>query len=198
MVVNSDDEFARYIKTADAAGLSLSEWARQALRAAEREFSSGDVEAKLAAIGRAASYSVPVPDVETLRAEMEAERLAEIEAGFPGLESRLIFVDSNVPMYLIGNEPRRKAEVRLTLERLAGERRRLVTSSEVFQELLYRYAAGGRRDAIEPAFDALRAIVDDVLAVEWADGSLRRTWCTPTGSCRRVTPSMLPSCAGGA
>jgi predicted nucleic acid-binding protein len=72
-------------------------------------------------------------------------------------------------MYLIGNEPRRKTEVRLTLERLAGERRRLVTSSEVFQELLHRYSAGARRDAIEPAFDALQAVVDDVLSVEWAD-----------------------------
>jgi uncharacterized membrane protein len=82
-VVVKDDELARYARTADAAGLSLSEWARQALRAAEREFSSGDVEAKLAAIRRAASYSVPVPDVETLLSEMEAERLAEIEAGFP-------------------------------------------------------------------------------------------------------------------
>jgi predicted nucleic acid-binding protein len=81
----------------------------------------------------------------------------------------LIFIDSNVPMYIVGNDRRRKAEAQSALERLAAERRRLVTSSEVFQEILDRFASGGRRDAIEPAFDVLLAIVDDVLAVEWAD-----------------------------
>lgn len=72
-------------------------------------------------------------------------------------------------MYIVGNDQRRKVEAQSALERLAGERRRLVTSSEVFQELLHRFASRGRRDAIEPAFDALLAVVDDVLAVEWAD-----------------------------
>jgi hypothetical protein len=44
--------------------------------------STGDVEAKLAAIRKAASYNFPVPpDVDTLLAEIEAARLAEIEAG---------------------------------------------------------------------------------------------------------------------
>ncbi len=81
----------------------------------------------------------------------------------------MIFVDSNVPMYMIGSDHRRKADTQRVLERLANERRLLVTSSEVFQELLHRYASGGRRDAIEPAFDALRAIVDDVFAVEEGD-----------------------------
>lgn len=71
------------MRTAEAAGLSLSEWARQAMRTAAREYSSGDVEAKLAAIRKAASYSFPVPDIDTLRAEMESARLAEIEVGFP-------------------------------------------------------------------------------------------------------------------
>jgi hypothetical protein len=82
-VVVKDEELARYTRTADAAGLSLSEWARQALRTAAREFSSGDVEAKLAAIRRAAAHNFPVPDIDTLLAEMESGRLAEIEAGFP-------------------------------------------------------------------------------------------------------------------
>lgn len=80
-----DDDLERYARTADAAGLTLSEWARQALRAAEREMSSGDVEAKLAVIRKAASYNFPAePDIDTLLAEIEAGRLAEIEAGLPG------------------------------------------------------------------------------------------------------------------
>ena len=72
-------------------------------------------------------------------------------------------------MYVVGDDHRHKVDTQRALERLASERRVLVTSSEVFQELLHRYVSIGRRDAIEPVFDALQGIVDDVLAVEEAD-----------------------------
>lgn len=81
----------------------------------------------------------------------------------------MIFVDSNVSMYIVGNDPGRKFDVQRVLERLTSERRHLATSSEVFQELLHRYVSADRRDVIEPVFDALREIVDDVFAVEEAD-----------------------------
>ncbi|HWY89180.1 MAG TPA: hypothetical protein VNY31_00765 [Solirubrobacteraceae bacterium] len=84
-VVVRDDELQRYARTADVLGLSMSEWVRQSLRAAEREVSTGDVEAKLAVIREAADYNFPTPpDIDTLLAEIEAGRLAEIEAGLPG------------------------------------------------------------------------------------------------------------------
>ena len=81
----------------------------------------------------------------------------------------MIFVDANVPMYLVGRDHPHKLDAQYALERLAGERRRLATSSEVFQEILHRYLSIDRREKIEPAFEALRAIVDDVLPVEEAD-----------------------------
>lgn len=81
----------------------------------------------------------------------------------------MIFVDSNIPMYLIGNDEARKRDAQLELERLAVERRQLVTSSEVFQELLHRYASAERREQLEVAFETLRAIVDEVLSIEEAD-----------------------------
>ncbi len=81
----------------------------------------------------------------------------------------MIFVDSNIPMYLVGADHPRKVDAQRVLERLISQRRRLVTSSEVFQEILHRYVFIDRRDAIEAAFEALRGIVDDVLAVEEAD-----------------------------
>lgn len=82
----------------------------------------------------------------------------------------MIFVDSNVPMYLMGDDDRLKSDARRVLERLAEERARLVTSSEVFQELLHRYGTGTRKDdRLEPAFETLRGLVEDVLAVEGAD-----------------------------
>jgi predicted nucleic acid-binding protein len=81
----------------------------------------------------------------------------------------LIFLDSNVPIYLVGGDHPHKIDAQRTLERLASERRRLVTSSEVFQEILHRYVAIDRRDAIEPAFEVMRQIADDILAVEEHD-----------------------------
>jgi uncharacterized protein len=81
----------------------------------------------------------------------------------------VIFVDANVPMYLVGRPHPRKLDAQLVLERLAGEHRQLVTSSEVFQELLDRYASTGRYDRIESSFEVLRGVVEEVLAVEEAD-----------------------------
>src|SRR5437588_7723209 len=72
-------------------------------------------------------------------------------------------------MYLVGGDHPHKVDAQLMLERLISERRRLVTSSAVFQEILHRYAFIDRRDAIQPAFDVLRGVVDEVFAVEEAD-----------------------------
>lgn len=78
----------------------------------------------------------------------------------------MIFVDSNVPMYLLGGDHPHKADARRLLERLVSDRRPLCTDAEVLQEILHRYAAIDRRDAIQPAFDALLGIVDEVFAIE--------------------------------
>lgn len=87
MVVR-DEELERYARTADVLGLSMSEWVRQSLHAAERQVSTGDVEAKLAVIRKAASYETEgrEVDIETMLAEIETGRLAEIEAGMPSAD----------------------------------------------------------------------------------------------------------------
>ena len=46
------------------------------------------------------------------------------------------------------------------LERALSMAERLVTDAEVLQEICHRYAAIGRRDAIQPAFDATLQVVD--------------------------------------
>ena len=78
----------------------------------------------------------------------------------------MILVDSNIPMYLVGSSHPHKSDAQRWLEKLVSERERLVTDAEVLQEILHRYVAINRRDAIQPAFDALLGIVDQVLAVD--------------------------------
>jgi hypothetical protein len=71
-------------------------------------------------------------------------------------------------MYLIGAPHRHKSDAQRQLERLLSERVRLVTDVEVLQEILHRYAAIDRRDAVQPAFEALLGIVDQVLSIDLA------------------------------
>jgi predicted nucleic acid-binding protein len=78
----------------------------------------------------------------------------------------MILVDSNVPMYLVGAAHPHKIDAHRVLERLVAGRERLVTNAEVLQEILHRYVALERRDAIQPAFDVLLAVVDAVLPVD--------------------------------
>lgn len=80
----------------------------------------------------------------------------------------MILVDSNIPMYLVGAEHPLKADAQRLLERCVTQRERLVTDAEVLQETLHRYVAIDRRDAIQPAFDALLGAVDEVFPVDVA------------------------------
>jgi predicted nucleic acid-binding protein len=78
----------------------------------------------------------------------------------------VILIDSNVPMYLVGAAHRHKVDAERALERLVTEQARLVTDAEVLQEILHRYVAIDRRDAIQPAFDALLGVVDEVFPID--------------------------------
>jgi predicted nucleic acid-binding protein len=81
----------------------------------------------------------------------------------------VIFVDSNIPMYLIGAPHPNKDGARRVLEQCINRGDRLLTSAEVMQEILHRYYAIRRPDAIQPALDALLGVVDEVFAIEPRD-----------------------------
>lgn len=81
----------------------------------------------------------------------------------------MIFIDSNVPMYLVGAAHQHKTDSQMLLERMIAAGERLVTDAEVLQEILHRYTAINKRDAIEPALRALLDVVDDVVAIEKRD-----------------------------
>jgi hypothetical protein len=81
----------------------------------------------------------------------------------------MIFIDSNIPMYLVGAPHPHKVDAQRLLEQSIAAGLRLVTDAEVLQEILHRYAALGRTDAIQPAFDAVLGVVDEVLPVDLRD-----------------------------
>lgn len=81
----------------------------------------------------------------------------------------MIFVDSNIPMYLIGSSHRHKIDAQRAIEKAITGGERLVTSAEVFQEILHRYRAIERTDAIQPAFQVLTGIADEVFPIEETD-----------------------------
>jgi uncharacterized protein len=69
-------------------------------------------------------------------------------------------------MYLIGASHPHKADARRLLEEAIANGQRLVTDAEVLQEILHRYVAIDRRAAIQPAFDVLLGVVDEVFPVD--------------------------------
>lgn len=77
----------------------------------------------------------------------------------------MILVDTNIPMYLVGASRLHKLDAQRLLESALSAGERLVTDAEVLQEICHRYVAIDRREAIQPAFDAILRVVDDVLPI---------------------------------
>ena len=101
----------------------------------------------------------------------------------------MILIDSNVPMYLVGASHPHKIDAQRMLERHIAAGERLVTDAEVFQEILHRYIAIDRRDAIQPAYDALLGVVDAVLPITQTEVVLAKDillGSVPRGSARDV------------
>jgi uncharacterized protein len=86
----------------------------------------------------------------------------------------VIFVDSNVPMYLIGADTSRKAAARRLLERAIVDDEPLATDVEVLQEVLHRYLVIEQHEAIGPAWEAIVGVVDVIHPVEVEDVSRAR------------------------
>ncbi|MGC1451629.1 MAG: hypothetical protein WA830_16480 [Candidatus Sulfotelmatobacter sp.] len=80
----------------------------------------------------------------------------------------MILIDSNVQMHLVGTPGPLKTDAQRLPEKLVSRRERLVTDAQVPQEILHRYVAINRRHDIQPAFDALLNVVDEVLPVDGA------------------------------
>jgi uncharacterized protein len=81
----------------------------------------------------------------------------------------VIFIDSNVPVYLVGAPHQNRELAFAALDRLARAGERMVTSAEVMQELLHLYAHRRAPEALQRALDVLRGLADEVYPIEAED-----------------------------
>ncbi|OFW28559.1 MAG: hypothetical protein A3H97_05425 [Acidobacteria bacterium RIFCSPLOWO2_02_FULL_65_29] len=81
----------------------------------------------------------------------------------------MVFVDSNVPMYVAGREHPLRDSARRFLERARAGDVDICTSTEVLQEILYRYAALKRRDLAAAVYDLFVQLCPTVFPVTLAD-----------------------------
>jgi len=81
----------------------------------------------------------------------------------------VILIDSNIPMYLVGAPHPHKLDSQRLLETALSYGERLLTDAEVLQEICDRYTSIARRDMIQPAFDTMLGVVDEVLPIERED-----------------------------
>ena len=80
-----------------------------------------------------------------------------------------VFVDSNIPMYVAGRDHPLRDPARRFLDRAQAGEIDICTSTEVLQEVLYRYAALKRLDLAAAVYDLFVQICPTVLPVTLAD-----------------------------
>ena len=78
-VLLDEREYAELGKIAERQGLTVSEWVRQAIRAARRREPEGDVARKRAAVRAAMRHSFPAPGIEQMLEETERGYLTDPE-----------------------------------------------------------------------------------------------------------------------
>lgn len=87
----------------------------------------------------------------------------------------MIFVDSNIPMYVAGRDHPHRQPSRRFLDRARSGEIDICTSTEVLQEILYRYAALRRRDLAAAVYELFVQLCPVVFPVTLADTDRART-----------------------
>ncbi len=80
-----------------------------------------------------------------------------------------VFIDSNIPMYVAGRDHPSREPARRFLERVLRQEIDACTSTEVLQEILFRYSGMGRRDLAAQVYDLFVQACPVVLPVTLAD-----------------------------
>ena len=90
----------------------------------------------------------------------------------------MVFVDSNIPMYVAGRDHPLRDPARRFLERARAGDTDICTSTEVLEEILYRYAALKRLDLAAAVYDLFVQLCPTVLPVTLADTDRAKTLMT--------------------
>lgn len=93
----------------------------------------------------------------------------------------MIFVDSNVPMYVAGRDHPLRDGARRFLERARAGEIEICTSTEVLQEILYRYSALRRRDLAVSVYELFSQLCPVVFPVTLADTDRAKTLVASDG-----------------
>jgi predicted nucleic acid-binding protein len=80
-----------------------------------------------------------------------------------------VFIDSNIPMYVAGREHPNREPARRFLRRVREGKVDACSSTEVLQEILYRYASLGRLDLAREVYDLFVELCPIMLNVTLAD-----------------------------
>src|SRR5262245_55146200 len=87
----------------------------------------------------------------------------------------MVFVDSNIPMYVAGRDHPLRDPARRFLERAHRGDVDVCTSTDVLQEILYRYSALKRLDLAATVYDLFVQLCPTVLPVTLADTDRARS-----------------------
>ena len=93
-----------------------------------------------------------------------------------------VFIDSNIPMYVAGRDHPDREPARRFLDRVRAGEVEGCTSTEVLQEILYRYAALRRLDLAGEVYDLFVQLCPVVFAVTLADTDRARAMVTQATS----------------
>ena len=81
----------------------------------------------------------------------------------------MVFLDSNIPMYVAGRDHSLRDPARRFLQRARSGEIDICTSTEVLQEILYRYSSLKRLDLAASVYDLFVQLCPTVLPVTLAD-----------------------------
>ena len=92
-----------------------------------------------------------------------------------------VFIDSNIPMYVAGADHPNRAPATRFMEQVRTGEIEGCTSTEVLQEILYRYSALGRLDLAGKVYDLFVQIVPEIFDVSLGDTDVARDLLVATG-----------------
>jgi predicted nucleic acid-binding protein len=135
--------------------MTVSDWVRRALDLARQRERVSEAGRKIMAVREGARHAYPAGGIDQM--------LSEIERGYlPAAGGS----SSTPTCRCTSSAPHpHKIDAQRLLEEAITRGERLVTDAEVLQEILHRYVAIDRREAIQPAFDALLGIADEAFPV---------------------------------